>query len=97
MEIQTLLRDEALAVSSLEKLPSGLFPTLFKEACAGRLTNLIKAMLAAWPFPCLAVGALMESPDPDCKTFQAVLDGVDLRLTREFHSRYEMTKYCRQK
>nr|XP_034347547.1 PRAME family member 8-like isoform X3 [Arvicanthis niloticus] len=82
---QALLRDEALAMSSVEELPRELFPALFKEALDGRKTMLIKTMVAAWPFPCLPVGALMVTPD--LETLKAVLDGVDMRLTREFHPR----------
>ncbi|XP_034368755.1 PRAME family member 8-like [Arvicanthis niloticus] len=82
---QALLRDEALAMSSLEELPLELFPALFKEALYGRHTMLMKTMVAAWPFPCLPVGALMVTPD--LETLKAVLDEVGMRLTREFHPR----------
>ncbi|XP_076782581.1 PRAME family member 8-like [Arvicanthis niloticus] len=82
---QSLLSSEALAMSSVKELPCGLFPALFKDAFTGRHTNLVKAMVAAWPFPCLPVGALMKTPD--LETFHAVLDGVDMRLTRKFHPR----------
>nr|XP_034347546.1 PRAME family member 8-like isoform X2 [Arvicanthis niloticus] len=85
---QALLRDEALAMSSVEELPRELFPALFKEALDGRKTMLIKTMVAAWPFPCLPVGALMVTPD--LETLKAVLDGVDMRLTREFHPRQKL-------
>ncbi|XP_052582568.1 putative PRAME family member 26 [Peromyscus californicus insignis] len=34
-------------------------------------------------FPCLPVGTLMKTPN--LETFQAVLDGVDMQLKREFH------------
>lgn len=85
LAIQALLRDEALAMSSLEKLPPGLFPELFKEAFTRRHTKLIKASVAAWPFPCLPVGALMKTPNMEA--LQAVLDGVDMRRTRGFHPR----------
>ncbi|XP_052591956.1 PRAME family member 8-like isoform X1 [Peromyscus californicus insignis] len=80
---QALLRNEALAISALEKLPWTLFPALFKDAFHGRHTRIVKAMVAAWPFPCLPVGTLMKTPN--LETFQAVLDGVDMQLTREFH------------
>ncbi|XP_052055218.1 PRAME family member 8-like isoform X3 [Apodemus sylvaticus] len=89
LAIQSLVRDEALAISSLEDLPSVLFPALFKEAFSGRQTKLIKAMLAAWPFPCLPVGALMKTPK--LEMLQAVLDGIDMRLTKGFHPRHLMT------
>nr|XP_034347549.1 oogenesin-2-like isoform X2 [Arvicanthis niloticus] len=86
---QSLLSSEALAMSSVKELPCGLFPALFKDAFTGRHTNLVKAMVAAWPFPCLPVGALMKTPD--LETFHAVLDGVDMRLTRKFHPRCLLT------
>jgi hypothetical protein len=35
LALQALLRDEALALSSLEEVPFLLFPALFKEAFAG--------------------------------------------------------------
>lgn len=82
---QILLRDEALAISSLEELPTVLFPALFKDAFAGKQKKLMKAMVAAWPFPCLPVGALMKTPN--LEDLQAVLDGVHMRLTREFPAR----------
>ena len=73
---RTLLTHEALIKSSLEELPTVVFPALFKEAFAGRQTNLLKAMVAAWPFHCLPVGSLMKTPD--LETLQAVLDGVEI-------------------
>jgi len=82
---QTLLRNEAVAMSCVGELPIVLFPALFKEAFEGRHINLVKEMVAAWPFPCLPVGALMKTPNAE--TLQAVLDGVDMRLTRKFHPR----------
>ena len=85
LALQALLRDEALALSSLDEVPFLLFPALFKEAFAGRLKKLMKAIVAAWTFPCLPVGALMKSPN--LETLQAVLDGIDMQLTRESHPR----------
>ncbi|XP_577327.1 PRAME family member 8-like isoform X1 [Rattus norvegicus] len=82
---QTLLRNEAMAIACLGELPTMLFPALFKEAFEGRHINLIKEMVAAWPFPCLPVGALMKTPNGE--TMKALLDGVDMRLTRKFHPR----------
>ncbi|XP_028718883.1 PRAME family member 12-like [Peromyscus leucopus] len=80
---QALLRNEALAISALEKLPWTIFPALFKDALNGRHTRIVRAMVEAWPFPCLPVGTLMKTPN--LEIFQAVLDGVDTHLKREFH------------
>lgn len=85
LAIQSLIRNEDVAMSSLGELPAVLFPALFKEAFTGKHINLVKEMVAAWPFPCLPVGALMKTPN--LETLQAVLDGVDMQLTRKFHTR----------
>ncbi|XP_028641842.1 preferentially expressed antigen in melanoma-like protein 7 [Grammomys surdaster] len=85
LAVQSLLKNEALAMSALQELPRVLFPPLFKEAFTGRHTKILKAMVASWPFPCLPVGALMKFPD--MMILQAVLDGVDMQLTRNFHPR----------
>ncbi|XP_017455049.2 PRAME family member 8 isoform X3 [Rattus norvegicus] len=86
---QTLLRNEAMAIACLGELPTMLFPALFKEAFEGRHINLVKEMVAAWPFPCLPVGALMKTPNGE--TMKALLDGIDMRLTRKFHPRCLLT------
>ncbi|XP_031232831.1 preferentially expressed antigen in melanoma-like protein 7 [Mastomys coucha] len=85
LAVQSLLKNEALAISALQELPRELFPPLFKAAFTGRHTKILKAMVGAWPFPCLPVGALMTVPD--VTILQAVLDGVDMQLTRNFHPR----------
>ncbi|XP_021091705.1 PRAME family member 12-like [Mesocricetus auratus] len=76
-----LLRNETLAISALEDLPMMLFPALFKEAFSGRHTKIVKAMVAAWPFPCLPLGTLMNTFN--LEIFQAVLDGLDVLLTQQ--------------
>ncbi|XP_055463993.1 PRAME family member 5-like, partial [Psammomys obesus] len=82
---QALLRDDNLDMSDLDKLPMELLPALFKEALTGRHATTVKAMVAAWPFSCLPVGALMKIPD--LETFQPFIAGVDIQLQRKFHSR----------
>ncbi|XP_028640017.1 PRAME family member 12-like [Grammomys surdaster] len=78
---RSLLKDEALAISALEDLPKELFPPLFKGAFASKQPNILRQMVAAWPFLCLPVGALMESPD--LETLKALLDGLDLLLAEK--------------
>ncbi|CAO2639284.1 PRAME family member 12 [Lemmus lemmus] len=60
-----------------------LFPALFQEAFSGRCTRIVKAMVVAWPFPYLPVGALMDTSS--LEIFQAVLDGLDVLLTEHVH------------
>ncbi|XP_003751381.1 oogenesin-3-like isoform X2 [Rattus norvegicus] len=86
---QTLLRNEAVIISFLEELPTVLFPALFKEAFEGRHSKLMKEQVTTWPFPCLPVGALMKTPN--LETLHAVLEGVDMLLTRDIHHRSLMT------
>ncbi|EGW10054.1 PRAME family member 8 isoform X1 [Cricetulus griseus] len=82
LAVQSLLRDETVAVSALQQLPRVLFPPVFKEAFNHRQTNILRAMVAVWPFPCLPVGSLMRTPH--LETLQAVLDGVDMLWTQKF-------------
>ncbi|XP_021505920.1 preferentially expressed antigen in melanoma-like protein 7 [Meriones unguiculatus] len=85
LAIQSLLRDEALAISALQDLPMEFFPPLFKEADTQRKTKMIKSLVADWPYPCLPVGSLMRNPN--LETYQAVLDGADTWLKRRFRPR----------
>ncbi|XP_051029501.1 PRAME family member 12-like [Phodopus roborovskii] len=77
----SLLKNEALAISALNKLPMELFPPLFKDAFKGKQTNILSAMVAAWPFRCLPVGALMKFHDMNI--LEAVLDGLDLLIQQK--------------
>ncbi|XP_055485085.1 PRAME family member 12-like [Psammomys obesus] len=81
LTMQGLLKNEALTISALDSMPIELLPPLFKEAFEGRLTKILKAMVAAWPFPCLPVGVLMKTPEVEI--LQAVLDGIDMLLTHK--------------
>ncbi|XP_040613359.1 PRAME family member 6-like [Mesocricetus auratus] len=85
LAVQSLLRNEASTISALEYLPINLFPPLFKEAFTGRHMELLKAVLAAWPFSYLPVGALIKTPDVEL--LQAVLDGVDILQTQKVRPR----------
>ena len=57
-----LLRDEPLAISTLEFLPTELYPPLFMAAVFGRRRETLKAMVPAWPFARLPLGGLMQKP-----------------------------------
>ena len=52
----SLLRNEDLAMSSLEFLPIELFPQLFMEAFYGSCNETLIAMVQVWPFVHLPLG-----------------------------------------
>ncbi|KAI5929853.1 melanoma antigen preferentially expressed in tumors [Manis javanica] len=87
LAVQSLLRNEALAIAALEELPRELFPPLFTAAFLGRHSNVLRAMVQAWPFPCLPLGALMREQLSHQETFKAVLDGLDDLLAQEVCTR----------
>ncbi|XP_048208040.1 PRAME family member 12-like [Perognathus longimembris pacificus] len=78
---QSLLENPALAVSALEELPCDLFPLLFLEALNRRHMELLKAMVQAWPFPCLPLGPLLSRQDQE--PLQMALDGLDMLLAQK--------------
>ncbi|KAL4832130.1 hypothetical protein H8958_020069 [Nasalis larvatus] len=82
---QSLLRDGALAIPTLEELPRELFPSLFIEAFTRRCCEALKTMVQAWPFPCLPLGSLMKSRQ--LETFQAVLERLDALLAQKVRPR----------
>ncbi|XP_023051049.1 PRAME family member 20 [Piliocolobus tephrosceles] len=82
---RSLLRDQALTMSTLEELPTELFPPLFMEAFSRRRCEALKLMVQAWPFLRLPLGSLMKRPCPE--TFQAVLDGLDALVTQRVRLR----------
>uniref|UniRef100_A0A8C5KFY2 PRAME like 13 n=1 Tax=Jaculus jaculus TaxID=51337 RepID=A0A8C5KFY2_JACJA len=87
LAMQNLLRKEALAISALEDLPGELFPRLFKAAFVNRQTDILKAMVQVWPFPCLPLGALMKTKTSYMETLQVILDGLDLLLAEKTRPR----------
>ena len=58
----SLLRDEALAIWSLEYLPMELYPTLFMAAFSLRRSETMMAMVQACPFVCLPLEGLIALP-----------------------------------
>ncbi|XP_048193659.1 PRAME family member 12-like [Perognathus longimembris pacificus] len=80
LAIQSLLSNEALAISALEDVPH-LFPLLLREVYTQSHTGVLKAMLQTWPFSCLPLSYVEESRD--LETFKAVLDGLDLLLDKK--------------
>ena len=81
----SLVRDEALAISSLEYLPMELYPTLFMAAFSLRRSETMMAMVQAWPFAHLPLGGLMKKPHQE--TLEAVLDGLDVLLAQKVQPR----------
>ncbi|XP_005087927.2 PRAME family member 12-like [Mesocricetus auratus] len=81
LAVKSLLKDEALAICALKALPMELFPPLFQGAFDGKQTNILRAMVAAWPFRCLPVGSLKKTPD--LEILKALLDGLDLLIKQK--------------
>ncbi|CAO2614040.1 Oog1 [Lemmus lemmus] len=81
LAIESLLKEEALAVSAVVGLPWFLFPAIFEVAFRNNHTSILRAMVPAWPFTCLPVGALMKTPH--LETLKALLDGLDVLITEE--------------
>lgn len=79
----SLLKNQALAVAALDDLPSLFFPSLFKKACRHRLVGIIKAMVQAWPFPCLPLGAMVSRKTAYRRILEIVLYGFDALLFQE--------------
>lgn len=84
---QSLVRNEALAISAMEDIPLVHFPPLFKEAFNQTKTKILKVMIQKWPFPCLPLGALMKDWAKPDWSLQNVLEGIDLLLLQKVPSR----------
>ena len=80
-----LLRDDDLAFSTLESLPTELFPPLFMETFHARHIETLKAMVQAWPFVRLPLGGLIDMPHMG--PLQAVLEALDGLLAQKVCSR----------
>ncbi|KAM4834960.1 PRAME family member 12-like [Thomomys bottae] len=78
---QSLLSNPSMAISALEDLPVVLFPWFFQEVYAQGHTDVLKAMVQAWPFPCLPLGDLAWPLN--WRTLNTVLDGLDLLLAKK--------------
>ena len=85
LAMQSLLLSEASSISTLEYLPHNLFPPVFKEAFTGKHMQLLKAMVAAWPFSYLPVGSLTKTPDVEL--LQAILGGIDVLQAQKVRPR----------
>ncbi|XP_057617206.1 oogenesin-1-like, partial [Chionomys nivalis] len=86
LAFESLLKKEALAISGLADWPWFLFPAAFERAFRNNQTNILRAMVPAWPFTCLPVGILMKKPH--LETLKALLDGLDVLITEEPCKKY---------
>ncbi|XP_041498979.1 oogenesin-3-like [Microtus oregoni] len=84
LALQKLWMEETLLISNLEDIPVGLFPTMFEDAITDKRTNILRALVPVWPFPCLPAGALIK----DLETLKALLDGLDALITEKVHSSF---------
>ncbi|XP_012890513.1 PREDICTED: melanoma antigen preferentially expressed in tumors-like, partial [Dipodomys ordii] len=75
LAIQTVVKNESVALRAIEEIPQELFIPLFNAAFSGGHKNILKAVVSTWPFPCLHIGAL-DMPEPYCDVLEAMLDGL---------------------
>ncbi|EHB07264.1 PRAME family member 12 [Heterocephalus glaber] len=102
LAIQRLLRNKDLVIQALEDLPGDLFQPLFLEAFTRGHTEVLKAMVPAWPFYCLPLGTLMHMRKQEAsethlhisqlrvqylQNLQAMLDGLDVLLAQKVRPR----------
>ena len=85
LSIQSLLKDETLAISVLKYLPHVLFPLMFEEAFTDGHTKILKAIIPLWPFPYLSLGISINMCN--LETLKAMLEGLDILLTQKDTSR----------
>ncbi|XP_060058373.1 PRAME family member 8-like [Erinaceus europaeus] len=88
--IQSFLRAENIAISSLRNLPAELFPCLFLEAYTHRLWETLKALVQTWPFDRLPLGALFQDLVPENPSFKTVMDRIDIQLKKEVPPRCKL-------
>ncbi|KAM4820356.1 PRAME family member 8-like [Thomomys bottae] len=89
LALQGRLSNRFLNFLMPDDVPVPLYPSLFMEVCSRGHTEVLKAVVQAWPFPCLPLGDLEQTPEPEA--FQAVLDGLDLLLAEhERPSRWKL-------
>ncbi|XP_060058372.1 PRAME family member 20-like [Erinaceus europaeus] len=91
LTIQSLLKDDNLAISSLKDIPDALLPSLFLEAHIQGCYKTLKAIVLIWPFERLPLGSLVHDRAPENPSFKAVMDGIDVLIKQKVSPR----KYSR--
>ncbi|XP_006528697.1 preferentially expressed antigen in melanoma-like 3 isoform X1 [Mus musculus] len=72
---QSLLSNEHAAIQALEEIPRELFVPLFTAAFTGRHKNILTAIVKAWPFACLHIGALSVQ-EPERELLKALIESL---------------------
>ncbi|XP_023600022.1 PRAME family member 9/15-like [Myotis lucifugus] len=85
LAVESLLRDQASAISALEYLPAELFPPLFIQAYRRKIWQPLSAMVRAWPFSLLPLGGLMQLPP--VMVLKSMLDELDVLLAQKVRPR----------
>ncbi|XP_048191297.1 melanoma antigen preferentially expressed in tumors-like [Perognathus longimembris pacificus] len=75
LAMQTVVKNESIALCAVEELPRELLIPLFNAAFTGGHKNIVKALVRMWPFSCLHVGAL-DNAESFCEILEAMLDGL---------------------
>ena len=80
---KSLLRNETVAISNLDNIPSVIFPSLFRKACRKEKYGIVKAMVQVWPFPCLPLGAMIKRSVSYRRILEMILFGLDSVLCKK--------------
>ncbi|XP_060058369.1 PRAME family member 7-like [Erinaceus europaeus] len=87
LTIQSLLKDDNLAISSLKDIPDALLPSLFLKAHIQGCYKTLKAIVLSWPFERLPLGSLVHDRAPENPSFKAVMDGIDVLIKQKVSPR----------
>ncbi|XP_008820091.1 melanoma antigen preferentially expressed in tumors-like [Nannospalax galili] len=74
---QLLLKDEPALIQALEKIPTGLYASLFNAAFTGAHINILRQIVKIWPFPCLHMGTLTIR-EPQQELLKAMIESFQV-------------------
>ncbi|XP_076417991.1 melanoma antigen preferentially expressed in tumors-like [Peromyscus maniculatus bairdii] len=86
LAIQSLLRNESIAIQALEDMPRVFFVPLFIAAFEGGHKNTLLEMVKVWPYYCLHIGSLTVQ-EPQHELLKAMIENLPVCPTKNSASR----------
>nr|XP_042125766.1 leucine-rich repeat-containing protein 14-like [Peromyscus maniculatus bairdii] len=87
LAIQSLLRNESIAIQALEDMPRVFFVPLFIAAFEGGHKNILSEMVKVWPYYCLHIGSLTVQ-EPQHELLKAMIENLPAMKVEVVYSRY---------